>query len=631
MRATAFAGRFAPREGDAPEWGLRLVAALRADGPAASLLAGPLTVAWASGGGDPGHGTGPGDGPLCLIDGRPRTGALAAELAADPHAPRDELIARGYTRLGERVLDLLTGDFALLVWDGSERRGLLARDAAGARPLFVAEHGGALLFASEIRNLIAALPTRPAPDRVAMAHWLARTSGRHDHTLYEGIRRLPAAHAVRLSADGWERRRHWRPRYAPPRTLGDDEAAAEIRAGLSGAVERALDGAERPAVMLSGGFDSSAVAATARALRGGQPLTAYSVVFPGNPAVDESARVAAARDWIGLDGVEAAFGGGSALGPGLEFLRTWEVPSVTPNLFIWLPLLRRAAADGVDVMLDGEGGDELFGCAAYLVADALRAGRLPTALKTARRLPGMGDRPPPRRVRRALMRYGLRPALPYRLHEPLRRARGRSQVPDWLAEEARAARLTGDDPWAWKRTRAPRWWAQLADALTDFVDALGAADQLRREAALAGVELRHPLRDTELAELILGLPPEPAFDPHLDRALARQTLDGALPPEVLGDDTKPVFNSVLTAALGGRDREARRALLSDPHPELARQVRSGAIAALLRGPGGGSPPTWSVDLWRLASLELWLEYQSDPAADRLTGLDPEADISFIRS
>ena len=366
-----------------------------------------------------------------------------------------------------------------------------------------------------------------------------------------------------------------------------------------------------------------------RALRGERALPAYSVVFPEDAAVDESARIAAARDWIGLPAVEAAFTDGSPLAAGLEFIRAWEVPSVTPNLFIWLPLLRRAAADGIDALLDGEGGDELFGCAPYLVADALRTGRFPTALRTARRLPGMGASPRPRLVRRALLRYGLRPALPYRLHELLRSVRGRGRVPDWLDDEARAAHRTGDDPWAWKRTRAPRWWAHLADALTDFVDVLGAADQLRREAALAGLQLRHPLRDPQLVELVLGLPPALAFDPHIDRALARTAFEGDLPPEVLGDDAKPVFNSVLTAALDGRDRAALRALLADPHPELARRVRRAAVDALNGGSSASRPATWSVDMWRLASLELWLEYQSDPAvAERLAGLDSVPSVSF---
>jgi asparagine synthase (glutamine-hydrolysing) len=282
-------------------------------------------------------------------------------------------------------------------------------------------------------------------------------------------------------------------------------------------------------------------------------------------------------------------------------------------------------------MLDGEGGDELFGCARYLLADALRAGRPLAALRTARRLPGMGDAPRPRWLREALVKYGLRGALPYRLHQPLRRVRRRGRLPDWLAHEAADEHRAGDDPWGWKRESGPRWWSQIADSVTTAADALGAADQLRREAALSGLRFRHPLRDPELVELVLSLPPELAFDPHVDRPLARRAMAGALPPDLLDDDSKPVFNSLLTSALSGRDREALRSLLASPHPELARRVRRTAVAALLDGPAGAArPQAWAVDLWRLASLEQWLEYQADTAlagrwAERVDGA---AAVSF---
>jgi hypothetical protein len=104
-----------------------------------------------------------------------------------------------------------------------------------------------------------------------------------------------------------------------------------------------------------------------------------------------------------------------------------------------------------------------------------------------------------------------------------------------------------------------------------------------------------------------------------------------LPPEVLRYDRKPVFNSVLSAPLEGRDGAALRALLANPHPELARQVREATVAALLRGPAHAARPyAWPLDVWRLASLELWLEYQSDPAvADRVAErLDPKPDVVF---
>jgi asparagine synthase (glutamine-hydrolysing) len=583
----AFAGRFAPGE----RAGARdLAAALRPDGPADVRELDAFALAWT-----------PADPPpassgtvLCLIDGRASTARLARRLGADPASPTRQLVAEGYARFGDDVLTSIEGPFAVLLWDSGRARGLVARDRLGMRPLFVCVDGSRLLFASEIRNLLALLPRRPAPDPEAMARWLARTSAADGRTLYSGIERLPAAHAIAFGAGGVERRRYWRPVYAAPRPVDAEEATARVRGALGRAVGRALDGARDPAVLLSGGLDSSAVAATAPA-----PLRAYSAVFPDDPRVDESGAIARTRDWVGLDGVEAAFRGGSALAAAAEFLRTWEVPSVSPNLFVWLPLLRRAAADGVDVLLDGEGGDELFGCAPYLVADRVRAARPLAALRIARRLPGMGERPPARLLRRALVEYGVRGALPYRLHERLR-----------------AARARGDggppDPWGWKRTSAPRWWAQLAHALTMTGDALGAPDQLRRTALLAGVERRHPLRDEELIETMLALPPELGFHPTLDRPLARRALAGALPPEQLASDRKPVFNSLLADALKGPDAAPVAKLLADPHPELVRRVRKEAIAELHSGRPSGL--AWALDLWRIATLEQWLEYSADPAA-----------------
>src|SRR5205823_4474413 len=257
---------------------------------------------------------------VCLLDGRPRTAALAAELGLDPSQPPDHHLAVGWERLGEAVLERLGGDYTLLLWDRARRRGLLARDRLGARPLFVAESEGALLFASEIRNLLALMPARPEPDGTAMAHWLARTSPRSDRTLYAGIRRVPAAFAIRLSEAGWERWRHWRPRYQPPRKLTVDDAAEELRAGIERAVRRALDGTERPGVMLSGGFDSGAVAGSAGAVLDGGGLRAYSSVFPEDPAVDESSNIARTREWVGVPFVEAAFVAGSPLAAGIEFM-----------------------------------------------------------------------------------------------------------------------------------------------------------------------------------------------------------------------------------------------------------------------------------------------------------------------
>ena len=540
---------------------------------------------------------------MCVLDGRPDTRRLAAALDLDPARPPDELIAEAYALIGDGLLKRLDGEFAFAAWHPGTGSGLVARDRLGTRSLFVAEHGAALLFASEARTLLELLPRPPDPDPRAMEAWLARAPIPDDRTLFDGIRRLAPAHALRLGGGRWQPFRHWAPRPPEALALSAAEAAAEVRAALARASARALDGAARPGVLLSGGLDSAVVAA-ATVAEGARPV-AYSGVFPDHPEADESERIRRTREHLGLEGVELALGGGSALEAAAEFMREWELPSVSPNRFLWAPLLRRAAADGTDVMLDGEGGDELFGAARYLVADRLRAGRPLAAVRVARSLPGMGAEPRAAWVRRALALYGARGALPAPLHERLRRARA----------AARGSAPPAPDPrWHWKSLSGPRWWAHLVHTLTQ--DAIGAADQQRREAAMHGLDVRHPLRDPELIDLVLALPPELAFDPHLDRPLVRRALAGDLPEATLRDSHKPFFNSLLDGALAGTDAPALRALLRDPHPLLAARVRREVMSELLEPSREGlRTPTWGIDLWRLGTLELWLEHRYGSLGD----------------
>jgi asparagine synthase (glutamine-hydrolysing) len=542
------------------------------------------------------------------VDGRVRTDALAESVGIDPTLDAARLVADGYRLLGPAVAERLGGEFAVVVWDRERGTGLIARDRLGARPLFLAEQGRRLLFASEVRNLLALMPSRPAPDDLAVAHWLDRSPAPGGRTLYAGIRALAGGSRVVVEGGGWREEPFWRPRARAPLPVGAPEAADAIHSALRASVERTLDGAARPGLLLSGGLDSAAVAAAAvGSARVARPV-AYSGVFPSHPAIDESGRIGLVLDRLGLDGVQLTLGGGSALDAAVEFQRAWELPAVSPNGFVWRPLLERAAADGVDVLLDGEGGDELFGCARYLVADQLRRGRPLAAVRTARRLPGMGSRPRPRWIARALLVYGARGALPHPLHERLRAARGHRD---------RAASLVAgvdDRRWEWKRSPGPRWWAQLVSVL--WGDRLGAADHQRRDAAMHGLEARHPLRDPELTELVLGLPPALGFDPRLDRPLLRRALAGELPGETLEYTGKPFFNALAQGALAGPDLPWLQELLQEPHPVLAARVRAGAVRALLdRARSGGGPPGWEIDLWRLATLELWLARQVDPDAE----------------
>jgi asparagine synthetase B (glutamine-hydrolysing) len=332
-------------------------------------------------------------------------------------------------------------------------------------------------------------------------------------------------------------------------------------------------------------------------------LRSYSVVFPHLPEVDESRRIGELRSSLQIDGVESRFEPGSPISFAARFVSEWKVPPLIPNGFIWEPLLTRARSDGVEVMLDGNGGDELFGCSPFLLADLLRSGRLFKLLHTARRLPGMGHEPPRRRLWRGVKQYGIRGSIPPGLHSAARswRLQKRTEWP-WLATGT-VEMVRESSRYDWKRIEGPRWWAALVNFLVLVPDALDGVNELRRQAAMSGIQFAHPWRDQQLIEHMLQLDPQLSFDPVHDRPVARAAMRGLLPDPIRLSEEKPVFNAVLEEALGGQDLQVVNELLSDPPEPLIEHLRRENLPELLRRRTGRPQ---ALDVWRLATAALWL-------------------------
>lgn len=564
--------------------------------------------------GRPGEDSSP--GVVAALEGRIENAEeLARELGLGRREPPERVLAAAYARWRHGALERLRGRFAVALWDRESTCGLLAVDRLAARGLFFCEEGGRLLFASELHNLIGLLPRRPAPDHAAVAHWIARGSLEHGQTLYDGVRRLEGGHVLALERDGWTKGRYWLPRYASPPRLPVAKAAADLRRAVTQAVASRLP-REGAGVLLSGGIDSASVAAVAARESGTGPLRAYSALFPEHPSADESSLIDGLTEDLGLVSARVLFRGGSMLAPSLEFLREWEVPSSSPNLHFQRPLLRLAADDGVEVLLDGQGGDELFGCAPYLLADRLRSGRLPGALSLARSFPVTGGGASTRLRVRLLREYALKGVLPQGVHGLALRLRGAERyAPGWLRAESGRLHVERGDRWAWKRSAGPRWWSDLAHALTVERERMGVHDFLRHKCALAGIEGAHPfLDDVELVELVLGLPPELAFDPELDRPVLRRAMAGLVPDRVRLRRDKSYFNELFVDCLSRTDRPALERLLGAPDAEVNAYVRPEVVRErLLDAPPERRGPAWAWAVWRLATAECWLRLQPDPA------------------
>ncbi len=550
------------------------------------------------------------DSPMCLLDGHiDNATELNGMLGGSPRSSVEELLALGYRRWGPALLARLRGDFALLIWDRQRGEGLLARDQLGVRSLFLHETGAGLSFAGEVRHLLALLPRQPAPDPVGVAHWITMRGRPGSGTLYEGIRRLNPGSVLLLSREGAREERYWIPRFAEPLDLPLAELSGRVRGSMAQAVERRLDKEGVTGVLMSGGLDSSSVAAMATTRAQPGRVTAYSAEFPDHPAVDESELIAQLRSALGLGGATAEVRCGGLLGSALEWIQAWKLPLTSWGEFWAGPLLREAAAAGVGTVLGGDGGDELFDCRAYLMADRLRSGRLGDVLTLARGLPGAGQHPPRRAIAQAMFRLGLVGALPVGPHELLRGPVDRRRLPRWLRPRAVEDLSAYAEPLAWKRLDGPRWWAYDAHVLTRGVEELGVFENHRRRAALAGLQSRHPLFDLDLLELSLRLPPRATFDPHLDRPLLRAGMSGLLPEVVRTRHGKALFDSLLIDSLTGADGQAIHRLLSDPTAELAAYVDMKEMRRGLLDPGppeGSSGFRWMYQLWRLTTVECWL-------------------------
>jgi asparagine synthase (glutamine-hydrolysing) len=435
-----------------------------------------------------------------------------------------------------------------------------------------------------------------------------------DRTLFEGIRRVGGGRHLELSPSGQVQRRHWAPRYHAPLQGSRADLAEQLHETLSAAMDAALSPPPVAAMLLSGGLDSSVVAALAS--RSIPDLEAVSACFPDDPQLDETAWAGQVADHIGVRLTTVPIERREPLQAAARYLDAWQLPLPVPGIFIDEQLLATARSHGATVAIDGQGGDELFGASHFLISDYLRRLRVPTAWRLARGNAWGGSTAPRRQVWRLLTQVGGRGALPPMLHEVARRRRPAERyAPAWLRPKLMRIYHETEDPWRWKQLDGPRWWAWLADTLTRGRETADIANYLRRRARMAGLEALSPLLDVGLVELMLRLPPEANFDPVLTRPLVREALRGALPPAVLSRRDKGDFSALQhRTLLAPENLQAIRGLLDGRSAEVGAYIDVSHFrrAYLDRPPAVGEPnwPIWAIHVWNVVTAETWLREQA---------------------
>jgi len=545
---------------------------------------------------------------------------------------RDELIARGhhfrtrsdteavvhaYEVWGERCVDHLNGMFAFALWDRKARTLFLARDRVGIKPLYYRVQRGRLTFASELKALLCDPELRPEVDFAALDEFLALEYVPSPRSILTGVSKLPPGQTLTWRSDGrvtlkqyWDVDLAASERPAPPKSR--EAHAAELRAALKEAVRKELISDVPLGVFLSGGIDSSAVAAMMAELTPGN-VNSFSIGFT-DPSFDESRYARQVARHLGTNHQEL-------------ILEPRMLPELVPTVAAAMDepfadasilptyLLSQFARRRVKVALGGDGGDELFAGYPTLQAHRLAGyyARLPRGLRdglvapAVRRLPVSFDN----------LSFDFRAK---RFVEGAGLSLGERHV-RWLGSFSAAERerlLTPDVREALGRRSEP-------DLVHTTLERCGARDPLNRvlyldmklylegdiltkldrASMMASLEARVPLLNRDFVEHVTALPLSLKLHGLRRKYLLRNALHGLLPDEIL-ERKKKGFGIPVARWLRGPLREPLLAALAPERIQREGFFHYPMIRQLLEEHFSGQRDH-RKPLWTLLVFQEWFE------------------------
>ena len=526
---------------------------------------------------------------LSVVTGRPasttalgRCALLTSPLhAGDPPGP--VRMPSGSLMAGSKPLD--TGEYAYAVWDPADETLLCARDGLGIRLLYVATGQNTIVVTNVLAAALRHPRIAPTVDETALIEFLAYgTSLDHARTCYRDVRVLPPGHTLTIDARSFVARmhRHWTFPVADGLRRTDADILEECRSLLAGAVRDRLE-ARGTAIFLSGGLDSTTIAAAACAVAPPGTLHAITTRYPRY--VDDVevpfARAAAERLALPLSIIDA--------GTRVPWEHDADAPPLAspldePMLADWRDALAHAARHGT-VALYGEDGDALM---------------RPPGWDALRNEASIGE------IGLAAARYTLsrarRPYIGLRWRERLGIVRPhRFSAPAWLTADARAA--LDDSPPATVLGCAPEplpphsTRPEAQAVLTSTTIARHFAATIAPETTLRRVELRFPLLDTRIVRLVMSVPAIPWCQ---EKTLLRRAYRGRLPDSVLDRPKSPLigFNEGLVAAW----RQSPASDVRPPGDPIARWIDAGLWTRALQSDAADAVMT----AWRVSALAAWL-------------------------
>lgn len=535
-----------------------------------------------------------------FIELRSELEALGARFCSNSDT---EVVLAAYRQWGADAFSRFTGMFALAILDRRRDEVIVARDPFGIKPLYYAVNGDGFFFASELPALLelSGAPRRIDAERLyRFLRYGVTDDG--DGTLLADVRQLPAAHFARIplsAATPLEPRAYWK-LDCTRREISFKEAAQVLREKFLKSVSLHLRSDVPLGTALSGGIDSSSIVAAIRLLQPGAEIHAFSYIAAGTPLdeerwIDIAARASSAQ-------THKVYPDAGGFQSDLAALNAAQgEPFASTSIYAQYRVFARAAQEGIKVMLDGQGADEMLGgYRQYLgarLAGLMRAGKLPAALRfalKASQMPGTSSA--------YLVQKAAEHLIPDAWQQPLRRLAGRETMPPWLngawfereGVMARGLIVNGE--------------RQLLKAqLVLDVRATSLPSLLRyedRNSMASSIESRVPFLTTDLVEFVFSLPEEHFIaSDGTTKAVFRQAMRGIVPDAILDRRDKIGFATPERDWLRSIDAWVRP-LLDGEAAYAIPAMRPPAVKAAWEETLSGKR-RFDYQMWRLFNIIFW--------------------------
>jgi asparagine synthase (glutamine-hydrolysing) len=522
-----------------------------------------------------------------------------------------ETIVHAYEEWGDDCAHRFRGMFAFGIWDAPKRRLLLVRDRLGVKPLYWARAGDSLLFASEIKSILASGIIPASANRHALSEVLATRYTSGDETLFEGIQKLLPGHRLIFENNQVRTEQYWDlPLDGPDPELerqDDETLIARFRDLLRESVRLRLMADVPLGAFLSGGIDSTVVAAL-MAREMDRPVQTFSVAFADH-GFNELSYAREAAEAIGADSHEIVINDGDFFAALPKMVWHEDEPIAHPSS-VPLHFVSALARQHVKVVLTGEGSDELLAgygkypralanWAAGGVYERLVPGAVRSAIASSvvPRLPGRIGR----LAARSFVAMPRRPAdmfldnfagMPMQQQHALLNASITSGADPYAASLGYYGRING--------TSGVLDRLLYTDMKTYLVELLMKQDQMSMSMS---IESRVPFLDHHLVEFAMRLPHRLKLRGLTTKRILRESVRGIIPESIL---TRPKmgFPVPFSGWVGGAWNDMAREVLLDRRSRERELLNPTAVSRLLDDQRAGARAGGDA-IWALLNLELW--------------------------